>query len=386
MSTAGPLPLSTVTRSGPGYWLASLRSMTRFEMGRARQWAALMVLVQILMGAGMALMYGFFYPRISPETALYITTGTPVLALIPIGFVLVPASVGQEKTAGTFDFTWSLPVPRSAQAVATFLLFTVLSLPGAVLALAVASWRYGVRLDVSPLIVPGVLLSALMAISVGFGMALAISNPLLINLITNALVFVVLLFSPIVIPASHFPEWLLAVDQALPFYNMAEVIRAGLSVGLVTDLTRSYLILLAWTMAGWAMTAWVVGRRRLAGLRPRRCRRAGTGGPRSPGRRPGFDGGERPAHGAEHLDLVGVVHGRARAVRLVGEVQQARAGQVHHDVPGAVPLGAYDVHRAVAARVSFGGHCLQDVELGRPPARGDRGEQAGQRGDNSHDQ
>ena len=51
--------------------------MTRFEMGRARQWAALMVLIQILMGAGMALMYGFFYPRITHQTALYITTGTP---------------------------------------------------------------------------------------------------------------------------------------------------------------------------------------------------------------------------------------------------------------------------------------------------------------------
>lgn len=262
MSISARPALAVTTRSGLGYWLASLRSMTRFEMGRARQWAALMVVIQILMGAGMALMYGFFYPRITHQTALYITTGTPALALIPIGFVLVPASVGQEKLAGTFDFTWSLPVPRSAQAVATFLLFTVLSLPGAVLALAVASWRYGVRLDISPLIVPGTLLCALMAISVGFGMALAISNPLLINLITNALIFVVLLFSPIVVPASHFPEWLLTVDRALPFYNMAEVIRAGLSFGLVTDLTRSYLILLAWTIAGWAMTAWVVGRRK----------------------------------------------------------------------------------------------------------------------------
>lgn len=262
MSTAGPLPLSTVTRSGPGYWLASLRAMTRFEMGRARQWAALMVLIQILMGAGMALMYGLFYPRVTHAIALYITTGTPALALIPIGLVLVPASVGQEKLAGTFDFTWSLPTPRSAQAVATFLLFTVLSLPGAVLALAVASWRYGIGLDISPLIVPGTVLCALMAISVGFGMALAISNPLIINLITNALIFVVLLFSPIVIPASHFPAWLLAADRALPFYNMAEVIRAGLSTGLVTDLTRSYLILAAWTAAGWAITAWVVGRRK----------------------------------------------------------------------------------------------------------------------------
>jgi ABC-2 type transport system permease protein len=93
-------------------------------------------------------------------------------------------------------------------------------------------------------------------------MAVAIRNPLLINLITNALIFVVLLFSPIVFAPSHFPGWLLDTDRALPFYNMAEVIRAGLSRGLVTDLTRSYLILLAWTVAGWLLTAWVVGRRR----------------------------------------------------------------------------------------------------------------------------
>jgi ABC-2 type transport system permease protein len=97
------------------------------------------VVIQVMMGAGMVVMHGFFYPRITHSTALYITTGTPTLALIPLGFVMVPMNVAQEKLEGTFDFIWSLPVPRSVQAVATFLLFTLLSLPGAVLALAVAS-------------------------------------------------------------------------------------------------------------------------------------------------------------------------------------------------------------------------------------------------------
>ena len=267
MSTTRPpgdvrFALATATRSGIGYWLASFRSMTRFDIGQVRQWAGLMLIIQTMMGAGMAVMYGFFYPHITYSTALYITTGTPTLALIPLGFVIVPTNIARERLEGTFDFIWSLPAPRSAQAAATFLLFTVLSLPGAVLALAVACWRYGVHLSLSPQLLPGAVLCALMAISAGYGIALAISNPLLINVITNALIFVVLLFSPIVIPASHFPAWLLAVDRALPFYNMAEVVRAGLTSGLVTDLTRAYLILLAWAVAGWAMTAWVVGRRR----------------------------------------------------------------------------------------------------------------------------
>lgn len=131
-----------------------------------------------------------------------------------------------------------------------------------VLSLVVVTLLYGVQLSVSLLIVPAVLLCALMAVSVGFGMALAISNPMVVSVITSALTFVVLLFSPIVYPPSHLPGWLFAVHQALPFYNMAVVIRAGLSVGLANDLTQSFLVLGAWTVAGWAMTGWGIGRRR----------------------------------------------------------------------------------------------------------------------------
>jgi ABC-2 type transport system permease protein len=163
---------------------------------------------------------------------------------------------------GTFDFIWSLPAPRSAQAASTFLLYTLLSLPGTVLALAVATWRYGIHLSVSPLIVPGVVLCALMAVSVGFGMALAIPNPMVTNLITNALVFVVLLFSPIVFPPANLPAWLFAVHRVLPFYNMAEVIRAGLTNGLVSDVGRSFAVLVGWALAGFGATAWVIGHRR----------------------------------------------------------------------------------------------------------------------------
>jgi ABC-2 type transport system permease protein len=259
-SAAQPLP--TTIRSGPGYWLGSLRKMLQFDLARARQWAPMMAVIQLMMGAGMAIMYGFFYPQVSEATALYIATGTPVLALIPLGLVMLPASVSQQRLEGTFDFTWSLPAPRTAQATSTFLLYTLLCLPGMVLSLVIATLLYGVQLSVSLLIVPAVMLCALMAISVGFGMALAIPNPMVVNLISNTLIFVVLLFSPIVYPPSHLPDWLFTVHQFLPFYNMAVVIRAGLTVGLVSDLAQSFLVLGAWTLAGWAMTAWVIGRRR----------------------------------------------------------------------------------------------------------------------------
>jgi len=249
-------------RSGARYWVASLTCMLRFDYGRMRQWAPMLMLIQTMTGAGMALLYGFFYPHVTAARAVYITTGAPTLALIPLGFVMLPGAVAQQKTEGTFDYIWSLPSPRSAQAASTFLLYTVLALPGAALALLVATWRYGVHLSVSPLLVPAALLCAIMAITVGYGMAVAISNPLVTNVVTNALMFVVLMFSPIVFPASQLPDWLYAVHRVLPFYAMAVVIRAGLTQGIVNHVATSFCVLGAWTVAGCAATAWVVGRRR----------------------------------------------------------------------------------------------------------------------------
>jgi ABC-2 type transport system permease protein len=193
-TSAGQLP-STI-RSGAGHWLRSLHRMLRFDLRRARQWAPMMAVAQVFMGAGMAVMYGFFYPEVDEVTALYIATGTPALALIPLGLLMLAESVNQQRLEGTFDFIWSLPAPRTAQATSTFLLYTLLSLPGMVLSLVVVTLLYGVQLSVSLLIVPAVLLCALMAVSVGFGMALAISNPMVVSVITSALTFVVLLFSP----------------------------------------------------------------------------------------------------------------------------------------------------------------------------------------------
>ena len=85
---------------------------------------------------------------------------------------------------------------------------------------------------------------------------------MVVSVITSALTFVVLLFSPIVDPPSHLPDWRFTLYQALPFYNIAVAIRAGLSLDLVGDPTRSLLILGAWTAAGWAITGWATGHRR----------------------------------------------------------------------------------------------------------------------------
>lgn len=249
-------------RRGAGHWLRGYLSMLRFELLSQRAFLVFFIMVQILMGAGMVFMYGFFLGDLPPQAAAFVTTGIPALALIPIGFVAVPIVVGNLRIAGSYDFVWSLPVPRSAAAAASCTFYTLLALPGMVVSLAVAVWRYDVTLTVRPLVVPAVLLASIMAASVGFGMAHAIANVYVTNMIGNVLVFFVLLFSPIIVPISQFPRWLAEVHEWLPFSHMAVVIRDALSTGLVTGTARSYLVLGAWTVGAWLVAGAAIARRR----------------------------------------------------------------------------------------------------------------------------
>lgn len=249
-------------RRGASYWWRSYLAMLRFDVTNLRSTLAFVLVVQLLMGAGMAYIYGFYLGDVTPLTALFIVTGIPALALVPIGMVWVPSVIGLQKLRDTYDFVWSMPVPRLMTAASTFTTFTLAAVPGVAVSLLIAELRYEVDLTVSWAVVPAVALSSLMATSVGFGLGHAIPDPRLTNLVTNVLVFFVLLFSPIVVPIALFPDWLAEVHRVLPFHSMATVIRDGLSDDLATGVGRAYVVLGAWTLGSWALAAWVVGRRR----------------------------------------------------------------------------------------------------------------------------
>lgn len=248
-------------RRGLRYWLASYRYLVRFDITNLRVYLAIALVVQVLMGAGMAYMYGFYFGELSPAGQTWLVTGIPALGLFPIGFVVVPNVITEHKLRDTYDFVRSLPVPRAVPALSTFTVFTLLSLPGTALALFVSSLRYDADLAPNWGLVPAVLLASLMATSVGYAVGHAIPDPRATNLFLNILVFTVLLFTPIVVPIEQFPDWLATVHRVLPFFHMAQVLRAALSEGLVQDLTTSYLVLAAWTVASWGVAAWVLGRR-----------------------------------------------------------------------------------------------------------------------------
>ena len=256
-----PAIAPTTLRRGAGYWLTGYRAMLRFDLASSRSWLLTFLIVQVLMGAGMALIYGFYLGDMPPEAATFLATGAPTLALIPLGMALLPSLIATHKIEGTYDFMWSLPVRRTATAVSSFTIFTVLALPGVAVSLGVAGWRYDLDLRVSLWVIPAVLMASLMSASVGFGIGHAVPDPGITNVITNLLLFVVLMFSPISFPIENFPGWLAAVHHVLPFWHMANVVRDAVTDGLVDSVGRSYLVLGAWTVGTWLLAAWAIRRR-----------------------------------------------------------------------------------------------------------------------------
>jgi len=251
----------TRLRSGSVYWWHSYRMMVRWELTGLRLVLPVTVMVQILTGAGFVLALGLFFGQVPPRAALFVSTGVLVLTLVTIGLVLGPQLVAQQKAEQTYDFLWSLPVPRTTAALAWVTTNFILGLPGMLVALGVALLRYDLDLHVSPAVVPAVLLTLLTGTMIGYALAHALGNPMLIAAITQLTIFVILGFSPINFPADQLPGWLAALHRWLPLAPMADTVRAGLTVGVVEGVARSYLVLGAWAAASVAVTAAVLRRR-----------------------------------------------------------------------------------------------------------------------------
>ncbi len=235
--------------------------MIRFELLNLRLFLVVTLMIQTLMGAGMGIMYGFYLGDLPPVAQTFLVSGIPALSLFPLGFVLVPGVIADHRWEETYDYIWSLPVPRLASAAATFTVFVGLSLPGMALALLLSVWVYGVALSISWTFVPAVLLVAAMATSVGYAVGHAVRNPRMVNLLTNLLIFLVLMFSPIVVPIGQFPDWFGALHRVLPFWHMANVLRDALTTGLVEQVGSSYGVLALWLVGAWVVTSRVIARR-----------------------------------------------------------------------------------------------------------------------------
>jgi ABC-2 type transport system permease protein len=254
-------PTITVRR-GAGYWLHSYWTLIRWHLAGLRMWLAMLASIQILAGAGFVLGIALFFHNIPATAALFVSTGVPVINLVMVGLVLGPQLVADQKVQQSYEFIRALPAPETAAACAWYTVCLLAGLPAVVVSLVIAEARYAITLTVSPAIVPAVLLTAFTGTMIGYALGHAVPNPTVTRLATQVLVFAIFGYTPILFPAGQLPGWLATANWWLPFGHMAVIVRDGLTVGLVTGVASSYLVVAAWGVVGVAASAWALGRRR----------------------------------------------------------------------------------------------------------------------------
>lgn len=95
---------------------------------------------------------------------------------------------------------------------------------------------------------------------VGYAIA-CLMPPQVAQLLSQVLVFVVLLFSPVSFPASRLPGWLATAHDRLPVQPMADAMRASLVSDVFTMPGRSVAVLAAWCVTSVAAASWALRRR-----------------------------------------------------------------------------------------------------------------------------
>ncbi|MEA2002263.1 MAG: ABC transporter permease [Actinomycetota bacterium] len=251
-----------IKREGATHWLQSYRAMLRWQLTDMRMLLPITVVVQLLSGVGLVLGFGLLISDMTANVAVYLSTGAVVVTLVIVGVIMGPQLIAQQKAAGSYDFMWSLPVPRSSAAAAWVTLNVFIAVPGMLGALGAAIWRYDVSFDVSLMVVPAIGLTLVTGTLLGYSIGHAVSKPDITQLITQLLVFVIMGLSPISYPIENLPGWLATINEFLPFYPMANVVRDSLTNGIATDVVRSYVVLGMWALASGSIAAAVLRKRK----------------------------------------------------------------------------------------------------------------------------
>jgi ABC-2 type transport system permease protein len=111
------------------------------------------------------------------------------------------------------------------------------------------------------MIVPAVLLTSFAGTMLGYALAHAVSRPMVTQLISQMLVFIIFGFVPILYPISQMPSWLADLNWWFPFRHMAVVIRAALTSSADPTVPTAYAVIGVWTIIAAGLAGWMLGRR-----------------------------------------------------------------------------------------------------------------------------
>jgi ABC-2 type transport system permease protein len=240
--------------------LRSYQLLVTWQALRKKNYLPLMMAVQTLFSLGIVLGYPLLFPTLDKSSIYLIATGAPAISMISVGLVGLPQTVGQERTEGSLAYMRSLPVPRLAYLMADLTVWLAIVIPGVILGVVVGAWRFGLDLQVSPLVIPAVLMVAVTSACIGYAIASVLPYMLTV-IITQAMVVFVFMFSPLTFLPDKLPGWLEVIHRILPIQAMGEVTRGTLAANQFGLPMAAFVTLAVWCVIGFGVTYVAMTRR-----------------------------------------------------------------------------------------------------------------------------
>lgn len=235
--------------------------LLRMQVLMSRDGLPTIIMVQVLFAVGLILGFGYFIPDISEVQALFLVTGTAAQTVVAMGLVMLPQHLSDEKAQGRLEYMLTLPVSREAYLLSYVGYVAMLSLPGTVLAVLFGAWHYDLSLSVQPVVAVAAVLAVFSLAGVGVTMAILSPYQQLTNMLTQLVIFYVLLFAPVLVPREYLPGALQAVSVYLPPTYVADAMRGSLTDLPGTHLGRSLLVMTGFAFASVALSSYVIRRR-----------------------------------------------------------------------------------------------------------------------------
>ena len=218
-------------------------------------------MIEGALSVGLILGFGYFIPNITPTQALFLTVGAAAQTVITVGLVMLPQILSQEKAEGMLEYFLTLPLSREAYLLAEVTFVALVTLPGTAFAVVFGAWHYDLSMSVQPVVVLVTVLAVLSLAGVGVAMAVLSPFQQLTNVLTQLIIFYVLLFSPVMMPKEQLPSALQHVAAVMPTTYVADAMRASLTDLPGTHLARSLLVMAGFTIASLALSAVMIRRR-----------------------------------------------------------------------------------------------------------------------------
>ncbi len=237
------------------------RDLFGMQLRSMRDEVPMIAVIQIVLALGLVLGMGYLIPNISDASALFLVTGTATQSFVTMGLVMLPQMLAQSKAEGRIEYFLTLPISREAYLLSLITVVAVTSLPGVAFTLLFGAWHYGLTLNFEPAFILVMVLCVFSLTGVGVALAMFSPHQQLVNATTQLIIFYVLFFAPVLLPAEQLPELLQQTAKLAPPTYAADGVRATLTDLPGTELNQDLMVMSGFAVASIALSAFAIRRR-----------------------------------------------------------------------------------------------------------------------------